>query len=69
MCKKKISIKRIIFARDCESHDQNTAIAVVLAQTVEASTEISTTVDDDYGVLFWTGKLSEEGADYMRSKN
>ena len=69
VCDKKIGIKRIIFARDCGNRDQNAAIATVLAQTVEAGTKISTTVDDDCGELFWTGKLTEEGAVYMRSKH
>lgn len=69
LCDKKVGIKRIIFSRDCGNQDQNAATAVVLAQTVEAGTEISTTVDDDCGVIFWTGKLTEEGADYLRSKD
>lgn len=69
MCDKKIGIKRIIFTRDCGNRDQNAAIAAVLVQTVEAGTEISTTVDDDCGELFWTGKLTEKGAVYMRSKH
>lgn len=69
VCHKKIGIKRIIFARDCGNREGNTAIAAVLAQTVEAGTEISTTTDDSCGELFWTGKLTDEGADYMRSKD
>lgn len=69
VCDKKIGSKRIIFSRECGNQDQNAAIAVVLARTVEANSEISTTVDDDCGVLFWTGKLTEQGADYMRSRD
>lgn len=68
-CDKKVGIKRIIFARDCGNRVENAAVAAVLAQTVEAGTEISTTVDDDCGELFWTGKLTEEGVDSMRSKD
>lgn len=67
VCEKKVGIKRIIFARNCGNREENAAVAAVLAQTVEAGTEISTTVDDDCGELFWTGKLTEEGVDHMRS--
>lgn len=69
VCDKKVGIKRIIFARDCGNRERNAAVAAVLAQIVEAGTEISTTVDDDCGELFWTGKLTEEGVNYMRSKD
>lgn len=69
VCDKKVGIKRIIFARDCGNRAENAAIAAVLAQTVEAGTEISTTKDDDCGEIFWTGKLTEKGVDYIRSKD
>lgn len=69
VCDKKVGIKRIIFARDCGNRAENAAVAAVLAQIVEAGTEISTTIDDDCGEIFWTGKLTEKGVDYMRSKD
>ena len=69
VCDKKVGIKRIIFARDCGNRAENAVVAAVLAQTVEAGTEISTSIDDDCGEIFWTGKLTEKGVDYMRSKD
>lgn len=42
-CDKKVGIKRIVFVQDCGNQYQNAAIAVVLAQTIEVGTEISTT--------------------------
>ena len=69
VCDKKVGIKRIIFARDCANRAENAAVEAALAQTVEAGTEISTTIDDDCGEIFWTGKLTEKGVDYMRSKD
>lgn len=58
--------RKLIFARDCTNQIQNAAIAGILAQTIESG-EISTTIYHGCGVIFWTGELSEEGVEIMRS--
>lgn len=56
---------KIIYALDCGNEAQNAAITKLLADTVQSGT-ISTIVADDCGVLFWTGSLTDEGAEVMR---
>lgn len=56
---------KIIYALDCGNEAQNAAITKLLADTVQSGT-ISTIVDDDCGVIFWTGSLTDEGAEVMR---
>lgn len=60
-----IGTRRIIFARDCQDQAGNVAVTDILAETVQFG-EISTSVDDDCGILFWTGQLTEEGATTIR---
>lgn len=61
-----LGTRKLIFPRDCKNQIQNAAIAGILAQTIESG-EISISVYDGYGVIFWTGELSEEGAKIMRN--
>lgn len=56
---------KIICAIDCGNEAQNAAITKLLADTVQSVT-ISTIVDDDCGFLFWTGSLTDEGAEVIR---
>lgn len=49
---------KIVYALDCGNEAQNAAITELLAATAQSGT-ISTIVDDDCGVLFWTGSLAD----------
>lgn len=53
-------------ALDCADASQNVAIEGILAETVQPGTKTSRTVDDDCGVICWTGELTEEGAEKMK---
>lgn len=57
---------KIVYALDCGNEAQNAAIKKLLADTVQYGA-ISTIVDDDCGVLFLTGSLTDEGAEVMRN--
>lgn len=54
-----------IYALDCENKAQNAALTKLLADTVQSGT-ISTIVDDDCGILFWTKSLTDGGAEVIR---
>lgn len=56
---------KVICAIDCGNEAQNAAKTKLLADTVQSVT-ISTIVDDDCGFLFWTGSLTDEGAEVIR---
>ncbi|MCJ1346209.1 hypothetical protein MMC31_004424 [Peltigera leucophlebia] len=60
-----VGTMKIIYALECGNEAQNAAITKLLADTAQSGT-ISTIVDDDCGVLFWTGSLTDEGAEVMR---
>lgn len=60
-----IGTTKIIYALDCGNEAQNTAITKLLADTVQSGS-LSTILDDDCGRLFWTGSLTDEGAEVMR---
>lgn len=60
-----VDAMKIIYALDCGNEAQNAAITKLLADTVQSGT-ISTIVDDDCGVLFWTGSLTDEEAEVIR---
>lgn len=61
-----IDLRKIIYAVDCAHASQNAAIEGILAKTVQPGTKTSRTVDDDCGVICWTGELTEEGSEMMR---
>ncbi len=61
-----VGLGMIIYALDCKNSLQNTAITGTLAQTAQFGV-FSTSADDDCGIRFWTGDLTEEGANTMRS--
>lgn len=61
-----VSVRKIIYALDCADTSQNVAIGDILAKTVRSGTKTSTTVDDDCGVICWTGELTMEGAEKIR---
>lgn len=61
-----VGLRKIIHALDCADKSQNAAIGDILARTVRPGTKTSTTIDNDCGVIFWTGELTEEGAEKMR---
>lgn len=61
-----VGLRKIIYALDCADTSQNAAIGDILAKTIRSGTKTSTTVDDDCGVICWTGELTEEGAEKMR---
>ena len=62
-----VALRKIIYTLDCADASQNVAIEGILAKTVQPGTKISRTVDDDCGVICWTGELTEEGVEKMRT--
>lgn len=60
-----VGLMKIIYALDCGNEAQHAAISKLLTDTVQSGT-ISTIVDDDCGVLFWTGSLTDKGVEVMR---
>lgn len=62
-----VGLRKIIYPLDCADESQNAAVGDILAQTVQPGTKTSTTIDNDCGVIFWTGELTEEGAKKMRA--
>lgn len=62
-----VALRKIIYTLDCADASQNLAIEGILAKTVQPGTKISRTVDDDCGVICWTGELTEEGVEKMRT--
>lgn len=51
-----VDTMKIIYALDCGNEAQNAAITKLLADTVQSGT-IYIIVDDDCGILFWTGSF------------
>lgn len=66
-CRKQTGILRMVFASDCANPAQNRAIEDVLAESVDTGTEISSIIDDDCGIVFWTGQLTDDGAQVLRN--
>lgn len=61
-----VGLRKIIYTINCADTSQNVAIAGILSKTVQSGTRISTIVDEDCGVICWTGELTEEGAKTMK---
>lgn len=61
-----VGLRKIIYTVNCADTSQNAAIEGVLSKTVQPGTRTSTILDDDCGVICWTGELTEEGAEQMR---
>ena len=61
-----VGLRQIIYALDCADQSQNAAVGDILARTVRSGTKISTSVEEDCGVIFWTEELTEKGAERMR---
>ncbi len=61
-----VGLRKIIYTVNCADTSQNVAIEGILSKAVQSGTRISTILDDDCGVICWTGELTEEGADEMR---
>lgn len=61
-----VGLRKIIYTVNCADTSQNVAIEGILSKTVQSGTRISTILDDDCGVICWTGELTEEGAEEMR---
>lgn len=68
-CQKQTGIIRIVFASDCANQVQNSAIEDVLAEAVDPGSQVSNIVDEDCGVVFWTGHLTDDGAEVLRNTN
>lgn len=67
ICRKQTGIMRMVFASDCANPVQNRAIENVLAEAVDTGTQISTIIDDDCGIVFWTGQLTDDGSEVLRN--
>ena len=59
-------LRKIIYTVDCADTSKNAAIAGILSEAVQSGARISTILDDDCGVICWTGDLTEEGAEKMK---
>lgn len=59
----------MVFSSDCNNELQNKAIGDLLAELVNAGTQISTIVDDDRGIIFWTGQPTDDGVKGLRNTN
>lgn len=46
---------------------ENNAIENVLAEAVDPRSRISTIIDEDCGVVFWTSKRTDDGAEVLRN--
>lgn len=68
-CRTKTGIMRMVFSSDCTNELQNKAIGDVLAEAVDAGTQISTIIDDDCGIIFWTGQLTDDRVKELRNTN
>lgn len=56
-----VGLRKIIYTVNCADTSQNAAIEEILSKTVQPGTRISTILDDDCGIICWTGELTEEG--------
>lgn len=61
-----VGLRKIIYTGNCADTSQNAAIEEILSKAVQPGTRISTILDDDCGVICWTGELTEEGAEEMK---